>query len=288
MNRREKTCGTRMMASDPNHINYYKYFLRNGTSHWAKDPKLYEWALTMPRYARYILNHPDKQKQKTQGVFGAFEQRVLPNAYRTQTMEYQQSKEQGGLTDYLEGIPTTSVLEAPDVKTAFARIEASVPFGDPRREQTINELKKKYIRERTVRNPIKDDMGRILEQGRTRGLEEASQRESRDELRRLINVFRGSLGLGRGKSLPQPLLSRMAELLGLETLGNRTLLTERILRARPDLGVSVRQEESADRGDASYVSRAESGSAPTPEERLRIAFRRGSPEEEQPQSLTFR
>lgn len=268
MNRREKTCGTRMMASDPNHINYYKYVLRNGTSHWAKDPKLYEWALTMPRYAQYILNHPDKQKQKTQGVFGAFEQRVLPNAYRTQTMEYQQSKEQGGLTDYLEGVPTPSVLEAPDVKQAFARIEASVPFVDPRREQTINELKKKYIRERTVRNPIRDDMGRILEQGRTRGLEEASRRESRDELRRLISGFLGPRGGGGGSTMPLNLIARLATLLGLDPRQERRFLVSQIRNA-----LNFRRTQQRRRGIFGEDLEGESGAAPVeflqPQERSR-------------------
>lgn len=279
----KRTCGTRMMSSEPDHINYYKHFLRNGTSDYARDPKLNEWMLTVPRYARYFLNHPSKQGQKTQSVFGAFEQQILPNAYRNQTAEFQRSKKEGNLTEFLEGVPTTSVLEAPDVKEAFTRIEASVPFGDPQREQTINELKKKYIRERTTRAPQKDDQGRTLEAGRAMGIQQESRRAAGEELRRLSAAFRGAQGRGAGRSLSLDLLRRLAELLGLNPFGNRTQLTEliseQLLEDMPPRPRTRRQPRS---GSASYSTpRRQDEDQPT-----RDMFGRSLPQPLQPQEVT--
>jgi len=248
-----KTCGTRMMSSEPQHINYYKYFLRNGTSDYARDPQLHDWMLTVPRYARYFINHPSKQAQKTQSVFGAFEQRVLPNAYRNQTAEFQRSKKEGNLTEFMEGVPTTSVLEAPDVKEAFTRIEASVPLGDPQREQTINELKKKYIRERTTRPKQKDDQGKTIDAGRALGIQEESERSAALEVRRLSAVYRGQQGRASGRNMPRGLLVRLASMLGFETAGNpnRQQLTEMIESVLPqDREPQTRPQ--AESGSASY------------------------------------
>lgn len=206
----DKRCGSRMMASDPTHINYHKYFLRNGTSHWATDPKLHAWMLTQPRYAQYFVQHPLKVTSKPQMTFGAFEQRILPNAYRTQTAQYQRAKEEGSLTDYVEGVPSPSVLEAPDVIEQFARITASVPITDPQREQTINELKKQYLRTRLTRPKQRDDQGRLIEEGRATGIAEESRRSQQREKEILLNMFRGQR---RGMSKAN--LKRLAELLGI-------------------------------------------------------------------------
>lgn len=278
-----KTCGTRMMSSEPSHINYYKYFLRNGTSDYARDPKLHEWMLTVPRYARYFLNHPSKQAQKTQSVFGAFEQQILPNAYRNQTAEFQRSKKEGNLTEFMEGVPSTSVLEAPDVKEAFARIEASVPFGDPQREQTINELKKKYIRERTTRPPQKDDQGRTIEAGRALGIQEESRRSARDELRRLKAAFLGAQGRGAGRSLSLDLLRRLAELLGLDATGNRTQLRELIEEEVITEGRRPQTRSQTSQGNASYSESSDSTDDDTPS---RDQFGRLITSALQPQELT--
>lgn len=259
----KKRCGSRMMLSDPTHINYYNHVLQRGTSHWSNPVNVHEWTLTVPRYARYILGHPDKQKNRRITTFGAFEQRELPNAYRQQTLDFQNAKEVQQF-EYLENIPTTSVLQAPDVKAAFARIEGSVPVFDPRREQTINELKRNYIRDRTTQNPLKDDMGRILEQGRTRGLEEASRRADREELQRLLTGFRGP-GASRGNaSFPTHLLNRLANLLGVDTTGRKSDVVNRVN------DIISRQRQ---RGIFGQEIQGESGAAPVeflqPQERSR-------------------
>lgn len=243
--RSKKSCGSRLMSSDPTHINYYHHVLRNGTSHWATDPKMNEWMLTIPRYARYFLNHPYKQKNKTQGVFGAFEERYLPNPFKTQTMEYQQQKRALALDDYVSGVPTLKVLREPDVIEAFSRIEQSVPVSDPRREQTINRMKREYIRERATKVLERDDQGRILQRG-------VSQAESA-ELERLKQAFIGGQGRARGQFMSKSVLMRLAELMGLPTTGTRKDIIENIISSDSDLRSRI-SEPRTRQGNSSVVS----------------------------------